>query len=171
MSSILFYAAGYGLIKKFGHQQLINCVNRNKGRYFAAGVALTILLYFLSVQNGYVTIGSNKLGNNTWLFYLNGFIGIASMLIFSLLIAEIQYMTKVAAEAMDYVKWFGRNSFYVMATHFPIKEIFGRLVNSVFHCDVHKDLDYAFLVFVMTMIADSIVVWLVCWTKNKCSKA
>ena len=30
MSSILFYAAGYGLIKKFGHQQLINCVIRNK---------------------------------------------------------------------------------------------------------------------------------------------
>lgn len=158
MSSILFYAVGYGLIKKFGHQQLINSVIRDKGRYFAVGLTLTILLYFLSVQNGYVTIGSNKLGNNTWLFYLNGFIGIASMLIFSIFIAKRQYINKVSAGITDYVKWFGRNSFYVMATHFPIKEIFGRIVNSIFHCDVRKDLDYAFLVFMMTMIADSIVV-------------
>lgn len=171
MSSILFYAAGYGLIKKFGHQQLIDSVKNNNGRYTVIGICLTIFLYFLSVENGYVTIGSNKLGDNTWLFYLNGFIGIAAMLIFSTLIAEKHFKSKAAINVMDYVKWFGRNSFYVMATHFPIKEIFGRIVNSVFHCDVHKDLDYALLVFVMTMIADSLVVWFVCWAKNKFSKA
>lgn len=169
MSSILFYAVGYGLIMKLGHQQLINIVNNNKGLYFIVAVILSILLYFLSVQNGYVTIGSNKLGNSTWLFYLNGFIGIASMLIFCLLIAERQYKSKVTIKVMDYVKWFGRNSFYVMATHFPIKEIFSRIVNSIFHCDVHKDLDYALIVFVLTLIVDSIVVWMVCWLKQKLS--
>lgn len=171
MSSILFYAAGYGLIKKFGHQQLIKYVINSKSLYLGVGIVLTISLYFLSVQNSYVTIGSNKLGDNTWLFYLNGFIGIVAMLIFSILIAETKFKSLLALKVMDYVKWFGKNSFYVMATHFPIKEIFGRLVNSSFRCDVHKDLDYALLVFVMTMIADSIVVWLICFVKNKFSKA
>ena len=71
---------------------------------------------------------------------------------------------------MNYVKWFGRNSFYVMATHFPVKEAFIRLLSSVLHTNrvvVVSDMKYSFIVFILTLLVDSVVVLVVCKLKEK----
>lgn len=140
---------------------------KNRSIAVVSILVLVVALYFLSVYNGYVTIGSNQLGENTWLFYLDGYIGIAAMLTLCILLADAHPKTKGAIHIMDYIKWFGQNSFYVMATHFPIKEVLSRIVDKLFSCNVRTDEKYGLIVFVLTMIADTFVVWLICVIKNK----
>jgi hypothetical protein len=109
-------------------------------------------------------------GNNIALFYLNSYIGIVIMLAVCIYLSTKKINTKQGGVILSYIKWFGQNSFYAMATHFPIKEALGRIVNKVFNCDVHSDIKYAALVFILTLIIDSIVVWGCCWIKGKWSK-
>ena len=89
------------------------------------------------------------------------------MLILCICLSTLNIHSLIGLKVMSYIKWFGQNSFYVMATHFPIKEALGRLVNKIFDCDVHTDIKYASLVFVMTLLIDSFVVWGCCWIKEK----
>ena len=162
---LLFYASGHWLIERVPHAELQNIINRKKVLAWFVIIALTIVLYFSSVYNGYVTIGSNKVGNNIALFYLNSYFGVIIMLAICVFMSNRRLNSKWGG-AFIY-KWFGKNSFYVMATHFPIKEALGRMVNNVFSCDVHSDIKYAAIVFVLTLILDSTVVWGCCWIKDK----
>lgn len=164
---LLFYASGHWLIERVSHAELQNIINGKKAFAWFVIIALTIVLYFSSVYNGYVTIGSNKVGNNIAFFYLNSYIGIVIMLVFCICLSNRKLNTKLGGVILSYIKWFGQNSFYAMATHFPIKEALGRIVNKVFSCDVHSDIKYAVIVFVLTLIIDSIVVWGCCWIKEK----
>lgn len=71
---------------------------------------------------------------------------------------------------MNYVKWFGRNSFYVMATHFPVKEAFIRLLGFVLHTNreaVVSNMKYSLIVIILTLLVDSVVVLVVCKLKEK----
>ena len=71
---------------------------------------------------------------------------------------------------MSYIKWFGRNSFYVMATHFPVKEAFIRLLGSVLHVNreaIVSNMKYSLIVFILTLLVDSLVIFVVCKLKEK----
>lgn len=166
---LLFYASGHWLIEMFPHNELQSIVNSKKVLCVGGIILLMVLLYFSSVYNGYVTIGSNKIGNNIALFYLNSYVGIFIMIVFCICLGNTKFNTN-GGIMLSYLKWFGQNSFYAMATHFPIKEALGRIVNKVFYCDVHYDIKYAALVFILTLIIDSIVVWGCCWIKDKWNK-
>lgn len=167
MSSVLFYATGNWIIQKWNHKELQSGVLKNRTVAIVSVLSLSVMLYFLSVYNGYVTIGSNQLGESTWLFYLDGYIGIAATLILCIILADVKPKTNGCAHIMEYIKWFGQNSFYVMATHFPIKEVLSRIVDKLFNCNVRTDEKYGLIVFVMTLIADTFVVWLICLIKKK----
>lgn len=108
MSAILFYAVGNVFVKYVLPDKLKGLVLTNK-LYSSLFVALvTAVLLFSSLRNGHVSIGSNELGENTWLFYLNGFLGISTTLVFSLLLSSIASTNK----GVSFIQWFGKNSFF-----------------------------------------------------------
>lgn len=74
---------------------------------------------------------------------------------------------RVVTTLWGILKWFGQNSFYVMATHFPIKEALSRIIDKLLNCNVRSDVKPALLVFVLTLVADTLVVWFICWLKKK----
>ncbi len=164
--ALLFYGSGYWLIGRVSHERLQQVIQNRAVFGWSVIVILIILLYFSSICNGYVTIGSNKLGKSIALFYLNSYVGIVTMILFSVYLSGMKF-TGYAQKVKSFIKWFGQNSFYAMATHFPIKELLGRLVDKIFHCNVHTDIEYATLVFIITLIMDSFVVWGCCLIKQK----
>lgn len=168
--SVLFYGSGQWLIRACSHEKLQTIVKHNSIVGWSMILLLTIVLYFSSVYNGYVSIGSNRLGNYVSLFYLNSYLGIVAFLMFSIYLSALNLQTRICRMMMNYIKWFGQNSFYVMATHFPIKEILGRTIDKLFDCNVHSDIGYASIVFIITLVIDTIVVWCCCTVKQKWNK-
>lgn len=157
-------------MKKNSHNNIQKHITERKLLSWLLVVVLFVLLYFTATLNGYVTIGSNSVGNNAFLFYLNSFIGIIGMILLSVQLSVLQAHTAFFQRIMNYLKWFGRNSFYAMATHFPIKELVGRFIDKLFCCDVHTDIKYAALTFIITLIINSLVVWMCCVIKSKWNK-
>lgn len=154
----------------FSHQKLNDFVLNHKTAGWYGIIGLTVVLLISSIHNGAVSVGSNELGNNTVLFYVNGLIGTATTLSFCIYISSLKVKTNIGIKMMSFLKWFGQNSFYVMATHFPVKELFIRLIGSVFHCGrsgVIGNMKYSFMAFVLTLLADTIVVMLICLIKKK----
>ena len=157
MSAILFYAVGNVVVRYVSPDKLKGLVLTKKlySSFFVAVVTAVLLL--LSLRNGHVSIGSNELGDDTWLFYLNGFLGISTTLVFSLLLSSIASINK----GVSFIQWFGMNSFFVMATHYPVKEAFVWVVARMAHCgtkEVAADMKLGLVVFILTMIVDSLVV-------------
>lgn len=164
--SVFFYGSGHWLMRYINSCETQRIINNNKSICFFVILLLTTILYFSSVFNGYVSIGSNRLGNNISLFFLNSYIGIAVLLLLCIILSDINPKSFLGQQIQSYIKWFGRNSFYVMATHFPIKEALGRFVDKLFHCSVHSDMKYAALVFIITLLIDSLVVLGCCYVKK-----
>lgn len=170
MNAISFYALGNILINHIAHQKLVDKISSYKVFSIFTITILTIVLLFSSIHNGEISVGSNKLGNNTVLYYINALIGITTTIAFCVLLSQIRTKIAMGTRIMNYVKWFGRNSFYVMATHFPVKEAFIRLLSSVLHTNrvvVVSDMKYSFIVFILTLLVDSVVVLVVCKLKEK----
>ena len=170
MTALLFYASGHWLISAYGPTGLQGYLMEHRKILVPLALGLLAVLFYSSVWNGYVSIGSNKLGNNTLLFYGNGFLGTVLMLAVCIWYEAQKPFKGFSDRLYRFFLWFGQNSFYVMATHFPVKEIISRLVNGYFHCDVHKDIDYALLAFAITLVIDIVIVWGVCEIKRKMTK-
>lgn len=162
MSALLFYAAGNLLIKHCPHSALNGAVSSRKWICTLVALGLFVGLWYTSGINGTVSVGSNELGNNSLLFYGNGFVGIVATIVFCIVISDIKARSFIGKHIMDYVKWFGQNSFYVMATHFPIKEAIIRVIGGLFHCGrsgVVSDVRLSLIAFVITLLVDSLVVY------------
>ena len=167
MSAILFYAMGNVCVKYVSHQRLNDVVVSKKGWFIGYVVIVTALLLFLSLINDHVSIGSNELGRNTLLFYFNGLLGISTTILFSVLLSSGIFSR---TNGFSFVRWFGENSFIVMATHYPIKEAFANLVGMMAHCGknaVAADFGLSLAVFLLTLIMDSMVVIGVSWLKQR----
>ena len=159
MSAILFYALGNVFAKYISHQRLKEMVLFKKWFSILYVVIVTALLLFLTLQNDHVSIGSNELGKNTLLFYCNGFLGISTTLVFSILLSSGSISQ---TKSISFIRWFGKNSFIVMATHYPVKEAFARIVGMVAQCgnkEVAADLKLGFVVFLLTLVVDSLLVY------------
>lgn len=171
MSAILFYSLGNLLIRHTSHKGIQDVVLNNKFLSCAIIVVLTTILFFVSTKNGHITLGSNSLGNNTIMFYINAFIGIITTMTFGVLLACIVEGRRTIGKAVSkYIRWVGINSFYFMATHVPVKGIMMIVVATIFGIStetVSHEIQYAFAAFVPTILIDSIVVWIVCYIKEK----
>lgn len=89
LSAILFYGIGNLFIKHFKIEGIPNYVKHNKVKAIVGVVVLTAVLAVGGLYNGHVTIGSNRLGKNVFLFYIIGIVGTFSTLLFSNLL-ELQ---------------------------------------------------------------------------------
>lgn len=167
MSAILFYSLGNLFINRVSHQTIVNVINTHKALFIFLISSLTVLLFFSANWNGHITLGSNRLGLNTLVFYGNAFIGIFTTISFSLLLTSIK--AKWIRGGLSYLKWFGQNSFDVMATHVPIKGIVVIVVAWFFHsvpAEVSNNFKLSLIAFLITLFIDSVVVLLISMIKK-----
>lgn len=169
MLAIPFYAAGHGLVKAKTHLGIVNMVNRHKTISFTLAIVFAIIVYVGSQYNGSISFGHADLGNNVFVAYGCGLIGTLMWLIGCILLADFK-INRSGAKLMEWVKWFGRNSFNAMAIHNPIKGFVCMVVGVILHCGsaaVSGNSYYSFAAFVLTLIITVIGMLFINWLKNK----
>ena len=120
-----FYAGGNILVEKMGGLPLLmQKFSSHRGFYSCVMIGCFAFLYLGAGWNGRVTMGHASLGNSAPLFYFNAFCGIVATL---LLCLWIQHVTSERG-IFRWLRWWGENSFTVMAIHNPIKGVMVLLV-------------------------------------------
>ncbi len=122
-ASVIFYCVGNLLVKYFGIKGIEEKVLARRILAIIIIVVLTVMLYKSSNFNTHVSLGTDWLGSFSLLFYFNAFIGIISASLFAILVCSIKADGKVMKALIDYHLWFGRNSYFIMAIHVPIKSV------------------------------------------------
>ena len=168
MSAMLFYSAGNIFADKFGLKYIPSFSENKKTVAWCIIAFLTIIIFVGSYLNGHVSIGSNQLGKSTIAFYLIGFCGIVSTLIFSAI------LEKHSNKALDFLKWIGKNSFYFMAIHVPVKGIvmviIAKLINTT-PTIIGNTIPYSAISFIITTIITSVSVLIINYFKCKIKKS
>lgn len=121
MTGVVFYGAGNLFVRKFPLSVLYTAVLRRKGIGAALAGAAAVLLLLLGPRNGHVTIAQGSLGDCLFLFYLNGLLGVAAVLLFSVLLSDSLSLSQgILTKPVAWLSWIGKNSFYAMAIHIPV---------------------------------------------------
>lgn len=119
LSAIIFFGFGHLFIKKYPHTEIINKVIKHKVSSTLMIVLLYIVVLFIANYNGHVTMGSNILGNPI-VFYIGAFCGIIATVMTSIMLSMTKWKF---SHVLNFIRWFGRNSYYAMAIHNPIKGV------------------------------------------------
>ena len=61
------------------------------------------------------------MGKHPVVFYINALLGIVDVFIFAVLFCSINFRTHAMQLFNKWLLFFGKNSFYVMATHIPVR--------------------------------------------------
>ncbi len=131
-AAVPFYGAGEMLSRYVGAVHMRDMAKRHPARTLAVCAVSGALLYVLGCGNGHVTMAQGSLGNNTLVFYLAAFSGILWMLSGCILIDDWQF------PPFKFLSWFGKNSFWIMATHVPVMLIGVRLVAAACHVSLDQ---------------------------------
>ncbi len=115
MMALIFYCSGNMFVKHVGHANFTGFVRKNKVLSSISVIVLFIMVYWVGLLNGKVSMGHAHLGNPL-IFYPVSYLGIFAFLGLSGLLA-LCLNNRIG----DGVKWFGQNSFIAMAIHNPIK--------------------------------------------------
>lgn len=157
MMALPFYAVGNIVIHRISHQQINQWINAHQWL-----AAICILAVFIGLTLSLRWWGSPSMGHsyygNWWVFYIRAFVGSMAVVVLSALIAS----RKVIKSFNDYLKWLGKVSLDVMCTHVPLKGVLIVFVAAIVHNttnEVSQNVGLASLVFVVTLLADSILVY------------
>ncbi len=156
-SAFLFYTAGHLTRERFGMDPIGPLVQRRPALYAWLLAGLTAVLLVLSGWNGHVTLGSNDLGKNVFVFYLGAFVGIASVTLAANLLAA---GPRGVLETL--LGFLGRNSFYVMAVHFPVKRFVVAVLAKHYgmkQTPLMKNFPKALLAFCISLPITCAIVW------------
>ncbi len=156
MTGVALYAAG-NLSAPFLLQKTPTDLSaKQKTVAWPLALAGIVAGYFLAPLNGVVSMSGNAPGYNTLLFYLFAFFSIAVFLVLSFLIDKSPL--HLLKKGLTYI---GRNSFYYMAIHVPIKgflmAILSKLLNTTPGAMSHDYL-YSLLTFVLTLLVATPIV-------------
>ena len=122
-ASVIFYCLGNLMVKHYGLKGIETKVLDKKALAVIVIAVLTAILVFTTHYNGHISLGSDLMGKTPVLFYFNAFIGIVTIGLFAILVCSIRFENKLLKRIFDFHLWFGRNSFYIMATHVPVKGV------------------------------------------------
>ncbi len=156
-----FYAFGNLVVEKAGSLRSFEDWIAARGKW----TPLVMLLCFLFLcvgagWNGHVSMGHAMLGKTVALFYLDAFWGIAAVL---LLCFGLQTLSSVYPyRFFRWLRWWGRNSFTVMAVHNPIKGVMVMAVSSVFGTVpsvVNRTTLYAAIACVCVVLLTSLLIY------------
>lgn len=153
-----FYCVGNIISRHTTHQQLVSYANRHGWHVLLITLLLTVLLVTGSEMFGECSMGSSSYQCNGGIFLIRAFIGCLAMLGLSLLLGR--YQTGI----LRFVKWMGINSLDVMCVHIPIKGVamiaVAFLLKSTVD-EISNSLSLSTVAFVLTMIAVSVLVYVV----------
>lgn len=169
MLGIPFYALGHWAVCKWGHQQMMDAVNKYKGRSAFAMLLFVVITCLISDFNGPISFGYTDLVANVFAAYLGGVTGVTMLLIFCMLLAGSSF-NKPEVKWMNFLKWFGRNSFNAMVIHNPIKGFMAVVVGTAFACGsaaVSLNVLYSLVSFVITLIFTILGICIIDWIKGK----
>ena len=156
---VLFYGLANLLVKNISLKEIENKVTAHPFVSITTIIVLSVVVVFTAYWNGHVSIGSDLLGKSSLMFYANAIMGIITIVLFSILVSKINTSSRLFNKIMDFHYWFGRNSFYIMSTHVPIKGILIVLMvmltkkSSTF---IVNDYFYAAVVFAITCALSSL---------------
>lgn len=164
LSAIPFFAFGNLMVKKLSHEKIVQSVDNHLLIYVVVTVLLTVFLVINVQNNGYISMGHNCLGDRTWLFYLNAFIGTVSTILFSLILSSL--LSKgILKRTITYIRWLGNNSFYAMASHLPLKAALLTIPARMLHTNTGSGLCsniwISLVAFIATLLVTSIVIQLI----------
>lgn len=166
MMAIPFYAAGNMVLKHIGHVKLMDFVKRHELATAIIVLLTAVGVYIGAKYNGSPSLGHANLGANPFVFYATAILGVVSFMGCCIGLSFIQ----TGGGILSYVKWFGKNSFRVMALHNPIKGVVMIVVAKL--CSITTDIinsnaGYAVIAFVLTVLVTTVVVWLIGWLLQK----
>lgn len=170
MSAIGFYAIGNILMKHFTFKEIEQKVLLHKESSISVIIILTFILVFSAYDNGHISIGSNIFGRSTTSLYLNAFVGIISIFLFSIIFCSLKGKNSIITKVIDYCLWFGKNSYYILATHVPIKGIIMVGISLIIKNNVDyvsKDILLCIVTFILTCIICSILSILIAKQKQR----
>lgn len=147
--AIPFYMIGNLISEKFGRTKIKQLILSKKVISVIIMIIAFALLCILSNVNSPISMGTEELGN--WLlFYLNAFIGIVMILIISVLM-----------ERNKLFQFLGRNSFFIMAMHFPIRKPITLIISKIFSvemADIYNSPIFSFIVTILTIIVNIVLI-------------
>lgn len=155
MSAVLFYSIGNLFVSKYGLKYIPDFLSGKKTKACIITISTILVLCIGSPFNGSVTLGHNKLGNNTIAFYFIAFCGIIATLFVS------GYLEKINFKIINILKWIGRNSFYFMAIHVPADGVVSTILSKILNVSssvMEQSLLYSTIIFIITLILCSIAV-------------
>lgn len=170
MLGLPFFALGHISIVKFGHKRIIELIDAHKWLSGIASLLLFVSVIAICRYNGSISFGHTVLGRNVGMTYLGAVLGIAMMLILSILFAESSY-AKRGNSIISFLGWIGKNSFAIMAVHCPIKSFISIILGFLLHCSsicISKSDGYSVICFVVTCGISFIFVYLLNFLKDKC---
>lgn len=162
LSAVLFYSLGNLFKVRFGLNWLLDFTKTKKCISWLCVLVFTVIILVLAPMNGHVTMGSNSLGNNVFLFYILAFLGIAATLLVSSSVEQVNL--PVLSQITGFIRWVGKNSFYFMAIHVPVKGVIVLLLAKILKCsktDITTNFFNSIIAFVVTMIACTVTVFLI----------
>lgn len=166
MAAILFYASGHLFIKHVGHQEFERIINKKRWVSFVVMLVLFIVVYYGGLYNGKVSMGHASI-HNPFIFYPVAYLGLFAFIAMCSLMAQSKIND---CKWMNGVKWFGQNSFIAMVIHNPIKGFIIVALASVFGMEkmaVMRGTWTAVMALLITLIATSIIMFLIVRIKNK----
>lgn len=165
---IPFFAAGNLAVEKWGHEKMVDYVKTHKALFCILICLLAIVVAIGSRYNGSISFGHAFLGKNVFVAYGCAFCGVVMMLALCMLLSVLR-----VNKYLNWLRWFGRNSFYVMAIHNPIKGVIVVVLGFLFHIGTMVVSDsylYSFIAFLLTITATVICLPLISWVKHCFSK-
>ena len=156
---VLFYGVANLLVKNISLKEIETKVVNHRVITIFTIVVVSVVVVFTAYFNGHISIGSDRLGKSSLLFFLNAWLGITTIMLFSIIVSSIRTNCIIFNKIMKYCYWFGRNSFYIMSTHVPIKGILIILFANLIHCSasfIVNDYFGAAVIFGITCLLSSL---------------
>lgn len=160
LAAMVFYCTGNILMKHISLQKLETAVLSNRVIAILSACILTVILLFLGDWNGHVSLGSDTLGKNAFVYYINAFTGIYVVTILCIFLCSIHTKFTLYNKLHSYNLWFGRNSYDIMAIHVPIKGVLMAAISYVLSIptsEAYGIIPVSLTAFVLTCAACSVL--------------
>lgn len=157
MMALPFYAVGNIICRRWSLAEIKSFVMAHKAVMIVICFLITALIYWSLDVFGSPSMGYSYYHDER-IFHIRAILGSAMVIVLSVFIEAIP------GRIIDYIKWLGRVSLDVMCTHVPLKGVLIVIIAMILGVtteDVSSLLPYAIVVFTLTMIIDSVIVWLI----------
>lgn len=125
-----WFVLGHVLLENVGYESSLNWVAKNRWFVLTACVVGIAVVLLCSNYNGRISYGHAFMGRNVWVSYVGSLLGVAAVVALCMLLSCTRW-NELNVAPLRFVKWFGRNSFRVMALHEFMKYVAFAIVSVV----------------------------------------